>query len=210
MRCRTAARQNFSEIAAHCVLLTLSVCPRSFAILAKLSDHQPDGRPAQERQAVAVQTFPVLGQAAAPVEPRDGPLDNPALGQHHECAGVGSLDDLHVDLLTNLVQTLLEFRALIAAVSVKLQQKRKQAEQCAHQEYAAVAILDIGGMDNGGPQHALFIYQDMALRALELFARIIAMRIDRDPPFSALLTLWLSMMAAVGLALRSANWRHST
>jgi disulfide bond formation protein DsbB len=65
-------------------------------------------------------------------------------------------------------------------------------------------------MDNGVQQQALCIYQDMALLALELFARIIAMRIDRDPPISALLTLWLSMMAAVGLALRSANWRHST
>src|ERR1700712_2585157 len=107
-------------------------------------------------------------------------------------------------------QTLLELSALIAAVSVKLQQKRKQAEQCAHREYAAIAILDIGGMDNGVQQQALCIYQDMALLALELFARIIAMRIDRDPPFSALLTLWLSMMAAVGLALRSANWGHST
>jgi len=50
----------------------------------------------------------------------------------------------------------------------------------------------------------------MALLALDLFARIIAMRIDADPPFSALFTLWLSMMAAVGLASRSAFLRHST
>ncbi len=188
----------------------LSVYPGSFAILAKLSDHQPDGCPAQERQAVAVQAFPVLGQTAAPVEPGDGPLDNPALGQHHEFASVGSLDDLHVDLLTNLPQTLLELRALIAAVGVELQQKRKQAEQCAHQEYATVAILDIGGMNDGVQQQALRIYQDMTLLALDFLARVIAVRIDRDPPFSALFTLWLSMMAAVGLAWRSANARHST
>ena len=38
----------------------------------------------------------------------------------------------------------------------------------------------------------------MALLAFDLLARIIAMRIDTGPPFSALLTLWLSMMAAGG------------
>jgi hypothetical protein len=32
------------------------------------------------------------------------------------------------------------------------------------------------------------IYQDVTLLALDLFARIIAMRIDAAPPFSALLT----------------------
>jgi hypothetical protein len=54
------------------------------------------------------------------------------------------------------------------------------------------------------------IYKEMALLALDLFARIIAMRIDAGPPFSALLTLWLSMMAAVGLVSRSPCSRHST
>ena len=54
------------------------------------------------------------------------------------------------------------------------------------------------------------IYQDVTLLALDLFARIIAMRIDAGPPFSALLTLWLSMIAAVGLASRSTFSRHAT
>ena len=54
------------------------------------------------------------------------------------------------------------------------------------------------------------IYENMALLAFDLLARIIAMRIDTAPPFSALLTLWLSMMAAVGLTSRSPCSRHST
>jgi CubicO group peptidase (beta-lactamase class C family) len=54
------------------------------------------------------------------------------------------------------------------------------------------------------------VYENMALLALDLFARIIAMRINAGPPFSALFTLWLSMMAAVGLASRAAFSRHST
>jgi hypothetical protein len=52
------------------------------------------------------------------------------------------------------------------------------------------------------------IYEKVALLTFDLLARIIAMRIDTAPPFSALLTLWLSKMAAVvnstpGLANRA-------
>src|SRR5258708_39416172 len=64
-------------------------------------------------------------------------------------------------------------------------------------------------MHDGMEQQTQRIYQDMALLALDLFARIIAMWIDAGPPFSALFTLWLSIMAAVGLASRSAFSRHA-
>jgi hypothetical protein len=65
-------------------------------------------------------------------------------------------------------------------------------------------------MDDGVQQQTKRVYQNMALLALDLLARIIAVRINARPPFSALFTLWLSMMAAVGLASRSACSRHST
>jgi len=59
-------------------------------------------------------------------------------------------------------------------------------------------------------QQAQRIYENVALLALDFLARIIAMRVDAGPPFSALFTLWLSMIAAVGLASRSLCSRHST
>ena len=65
-------------------------------------------------------------------------------------------------------------------------------------------------MNDGVQQQAERVYQNMALLALDLLARIIAMRVDARPPFSALFTLWLSMIAAVGLASRSAYSRHAT
>src|SRR4051812_48413208 len=62
----------------------------------------------------------------------------------------------------------------------------------------AVGILNIGGVDEDTKQEAGGIDPDMALAALDLLGGIVAAR----PPFSVVLTLWVSMMTAVGLASR--------
>ena len=110
----------------------------------------------------------------------------------------------------DLLQRALKLFALIAAVGVELEQERIEAEQGRHQQDAAVAILNVGAMHDGVHQQALRIDEDMPLLAFDLLARIIAVRIDAAPPFSALFTLWLSMMAAVGDASRPACSRHWT
>ncbi len=107
-------------------------------------------------------------------------------------------------------ERLLEFRSLIAAVGKQLFQERIHPEQSGKKQNAAVAILDIGGVNNGVEQQIQRIYEKVTLLTFDLLACIIAMRIDTGPPFSALLTLWLSMMAAIGLASRSPCSRHST
>ena len=65
-------------------------------------------------------------------------------------------------------------------------------------------------MDDGVEQQTERIDENMPLLALDQLARIEPVRIDAGPPFSALFTLWLSMMQAVGLPSRSALSRHST
>jgi hypothetical protein len=57
-------------------------------------------------------------------------------------------------------------------------------------------------------QQTLCVDQDVSLLAFDLFACIIAVRVNIGPPFSALFTLWLSIMQAVGLASRSNASRH--
>ena len=101
-------------------------------------------------------------------------------------------------------------RPVIGAVGEQLVQERKQTEQGRQQRDAAVAVLDAGGGDGAAQQQALGIDQDMALLALDQLAGIETVRIDASPPFSALFTLWLSMMQAVGLASRPACSRHWT
>src|SRR2546430_6910362 len=63
-------------------------------------------------------------------------------------------------------------------------------------ESAAIAILDIGRMNNGVEQQAYCVDKNVPLLALDLLARIVPVRINARPPFSALFTLWLSMIAA--------------
>jgi hypothetical protein len=89
-----------------------------------------------------------------------------------------------------------------------------QPEHRGEQHDAAVAVLDVGGVNDSVEQQAQRIYDNVALFALDLLARIprvapkarprtgSAVRINARPPFSALFTLWLSIMAAVGLACR--------
>ena len=96
-----------------------------------------------------------------------------------------------------------------AAVGVELDQERIGAEQRRHEERAAVAVLNVGGGDDGVHQEALRIDQNVSLLALDFLACIVARRV-MDPPFSALFTLWLSITAAVGEASREAASRHIT
>lgn len=168
----------------------LRVHPGSFGFLTKLSKHKPDGSETQEREGFPVQAFPVLGETAAPVEPGDGSFDDPASWQDGEpFRHVRALDDLHFDLPHGLLQTVLEPWPLVAAIGEKLEQEGVEAEHARHQKHAAVAVLDIGGMDDGVEQKALGVYQDVALLALDLLAAVVARRVDAGPPFSALFTL---------------------
>ena len=76
--------------------------------------------------------------------------------------------------------------------------------------HAAVAVLDVGRMNQRVQQQPYRIDEDMALLAFDLLPRIIPARVDATPPFSAPLTLWLSMIAAVGLTSRPIASRHFT
>src|SRR5258708_25929003 len=101
-----------------------------------------------------------------------------------------------------------KFRSLIATVDEQRLQKGKHTEQCRHDENASIAILNVGRMNDGVEQEAQCVDKNVPLLALDLLARIVPVRINERPPFSALFTLWLSMMAAVGLASRCSRSRH--
>ena len=78
---------------------------------------------------------------------------------------------------------------MIGAVGKQLLKEWKLAEQRGKQQQAAIAILNVGGVDDGVEQETERIDENMPLLALDQLAGIEAVRIDAGPPFSALFTL---------------------
>ena len=179
--------------------------------IAEFSEHEADRGEFEEGEGVAVVIFPIPGESAAAVEPGDAALDNPALGQHDEALqAIGAPHDVDFDVRQDFGECVLEHRAGIGAVGDQRGQKREPTEEGGQHGNAAVAVLNFGGMNDGVQQKTLGIDEDVPLLALDQLARVEAVRIDAGPPFSALFTLWLSMMPVVGLASRSARSRHLT
>jgi hypothetical protein len=56
-------------------------------------------------------------------------------------------------------------------------------------QHTAVAILNTDRMNYSDEQQASCVYENMSFFALDFLACVEPVRIDRDPPFSALFTL---------------------
>jgi hypothetical protein len=163
----------------------------------------------QESERLAVEILPIFGEPAASVEPGDGAFDDPSFGQDDEGVQFVALDDLD-DPVAAFGNGQRDARSAIPGVGEDAPNERKQGPRALVEHGCrAIAILDIGGMNCNAQHQAERVYEKMALLALDLLSCVVAMRIVR-PPFSALFTLWLSMMAAVGLASRSSCSLHPT
>ena len=125
-------------------------------------------------------------------------------------AAVAAFDDFDLKVWHDTGDATLEDRAGIGAVCEQLPQEREFSEQGRDQQHAAVAVLNVSGGYQRVQQQAEFVDENMALLALDQLAGIEAVRLDGRAPFSALFTLWLSRMQAVGLASPSACSRHFT
>lgn len=76
-------------------------------------------------------------------------------------------------------------RTLVSAIDEDRRDEGEQAPGAPVEHVSrAVTILDRGGMDRDVQEEAERIDEDMALAARDLLARIVALRIDRRPPFA--------------------------
>ena len=102
---------------------------------------------------------------------------------------VGALNDLD-DPTARLCCRQGSARALIAGISEDLDDERPhRACPFIEHEFHAVAILNVGRMNRDAQQEAERVDEDMPLATGDLLARIIALRIERGPPFCAVLAL---------------------
>ena len=189
--------------------MILRVRPETSSRITELSEHEANGGEAEEGERAVVEVFPVLGKPATTVEPGDCALDDPALWQDDKALGpIATAHDLGYQARHGDRQTILKHRPCVGGVGKQLLEKRELSEQGGQNQDAAVAILNIGGGHQRVQQQPQRIDENVTLLALDQLAGIEPIWIDAGPPFSALFTLWLSMMQAVGLASRSACSRH--
>ena len=96
----------------------------------------------------------------------------------------------------------------VSAVGPNHLEPRKQAHELGQNQLGPVAILDVGRMDHDRQDQTEGIDDDMSFAARDFLARIVSPR----PPFSTVLTDWLSMMAAEGVgslpAWMRTSWRR--
>ena len=164
--------------------MLLRVRLKTSARITKLSQHEADGGEFQECKGAAIEIFPVLGEAAATIEPRNRAFDDPTLGQSYEPLGLRrSFHDFGFQAGQDFGERVAEDRPLIGAVGKQLHEEWKLPEQRRQQCDAAIAILNAGGMNDGVQQQAQRIDQNMPLLALDQLAGIEAVRINAGPLF---------------------------
>jgi len=117
----------------------------------------------------------VADEAAVLDDPGEGSFDHPAAAQHFETLGGRiAFDDLDDDV--GLVLGPAHKPTGVAAIGKGVLDEGISRTGGFQHEFAAVAILDAGGMDPDGEEAAVSVGQDVALAAFDFLARVVALR----------------------------------
>src|SRR6266852_6784404 len=148
----------------------------------------------------------VLAQPPVAAEPPKSALHNPAFGQQDKpCRVFRPLHDLQIEGLEAIRPA--HQLAPVSLVGPELFQPFVLVHDLLDQRLRSRAIRDIGRQHRHREQQPEGVDDDVAFPARDLLAAIEAAR----PPFSVVLTVWLSIAAALGLSSRPAwvrTWRR--
>lgn len=150
------------------------------------------------------QGFIILAETTILAQPGKGALDNPTFGQDNECFQVAAPDNFrtHIEQDVTPVQ---QCRTIIAAIQQQFCPTRIQ-RHAPEQMFDTIAVCPVRRVNHYPHQPALTIDHDVPFASFHLFAAVVAPR----PPFSVVLTDWLSAISKLGSASRPACWRTST
>ena len=154
------------------------------AWLRQAPEHDADHCEADEGCDGSGVALEVSCEATAAADPGDGSFDDPSLRDDLETdCSVGALNDVdHPG--AGFRRGLSGFRTLVAAVGIDAFDERKQAARTSIEDQRnAITVLDVGGMNRNAQQEAERVDQDVPLAARNLLACIIALRVERRPPF---------------------------
>ena len=189
----------------------LRACPESsegMTLSCESAQEEADDGELEEGERDSSSMLEVLGEAPAAAEPGEGALDDPALGQELEAVRIGTqrLHDLERPVGDGGKLFGHDWPA-ITAVGHDVVDAGPAVVNTLEQHQAGVTILHRGRRDERAQDDAAEVDGDVALLARDLLVRVVARRCRTSPPFSALLTLWLSRIAADGSIVRLACQR---
>jgi len=166
--------------------------------------HDPDGGEGGHGFGDVGAFLVILGQASPPSEPPEGSFDHPAARDEDEAAAGDAPDN---DQRQSEQKTGEDHRhPIIAAVGEDRSQPAVEPLDPRQQRSGAVGVLDAGGVDEDAEQEARGVDRDVTLAALDLLGRVKA----SGAPFSVVLTLWVSMIAADDVGSRPSCSRSIT
>lgn len=147
-------------------------------------------------------------KAAVAPEPGEGPLDNPAPPDKLEASLlVRAFYDLKPNPLRGQIRG--ELVSLIAAIGKDVADERKQPPGLFDKFRGGVPILHVCRDHLDTKQQADGVDKRVAFDPFDFFARVVANWIGVAPPFSAVFTVWVSIIAAVGEASRPSASRQA-
>ena len=166
--------------------------------------HQVDHRDVDHAFTAHRQRFVVFAQSAVFAEPTERALHDPAFGQHHELAHIGSPNDFNHTAIPPPGHT--HKLAGIAAVRPDQLEPPEPPDDLRQHILAAVAVLDIRCMYDHGENQTERVNNNMPFSAGDLLARVVSVR----PPFcgAAVLTDCESSIAAEGVGFFP-TWRRA-
>jgi hypothetical protein len=158
------------------------------------------------------QILVIFGESAVAAEPPKCPLHNPPLRQQEEALGpLRPFDNVQADFPPGPQGPHPgEEVPAIGLIGPDPPQARELGAEDAQERHGRIAVLHISRSDHHGEQQPEGIDEDMPLATIDMFGLIVAV----DPPFSVVLTDWLSITPALGcrcfpLALRTLPRRRS-
>jgi hypothetical protein len=169
--------------------------------------HQAGHRQVNECLRCGGEFLVVFRETSLASQPRKGPLDDPATRQHLK-ARRGRWW-LRVSATPHPARRPLDHRdgpaerrfdpvfatSPITRIDPQMGQTRQAAILSVEYQAGAIAVGDVGGMHDSAEDQALGVDQEVAFAPTQFLRPIIA----AGPPFSVVLTDWLSRMAALGV-----------
>jgi len=144
--------------------------------------HDADHGETHEGSGGSSVALEVAGQAAVSADPGEAALDDPALGQDHEVMSLAAFDDFQGPT-SRIGGRLCRLGPLVAGVGKDPLDEGEAGSGLAQNLAQAIAILDVGRMDDDAQQEAERIDEDVPLATRDLLARIKALRVERGAPF---------------------------